>query len=143
MSDGSKNHDGDGQGQTAHDNAGGGALRAVSKLLLPGPRYIAAYMLALPVIVVAIASSGVEQTVSWAIALTWLGMAPAALYTRRAATLLPILSALFVGLSVTMLSFNSTAFVVDVTATAVMFLVSMPRHRGQTVAARTPSPVRG
>jgi hypothetical protein len=140
MSDGSKNHGGNVQGESTGSD--GGTLRSVSKLLLPGPRYIAAYLLALPVVVVAIASSGVEQTVSWAIALTWLVMAPTALYARRAAVLLPIVSALFVGLAVTMLSFNSTAFVVDVTATAVMFLVSVPRHWPNTVA-RTPSAVRG
>jgi hypothetical protein len=141
MSDGSKIHGGDMQARMSVADAEGGALHSVSKHL-PGPRYIAAYLLALPVIVVAIASSGVEQTVSWAIALTWLVMAPTALYARGAAILLPILSALFVGLAVTTLSFDSTAFVVDVTATAIMFLVSMPRHWPGTVAS-TPSTVRG
>jgi hypothetical protein len=96
--------------------------------LLPGPRYIAFYLLALPVFVMALSSTGVEQMVSALIAVTWLALTPIALYTRRAAVLLPIASALFLGLGVIMLSFDSAAFVVDVTTTVVMFLVSFPHQ---------------
>lgn len=109
--------------------------------LLPGPRYIASYLLALPVIVVASASSDAEQIVSWVIGLTWLVLAPTAMYVRGVAILLPIVSAIFLGLTVTLLGFNSTAFLVDVTATAIMFLVSLPRHWPHTVSG-SPSAVR-
>jgi hypothetical protein len=109
---------------------------------LPGPRYIAAYLLALPVIVVAFASTGADAFVSWAISLCWLVLAPTALYSRAAALALPILSALFLALTVTLLSFNSTAFIVDVTATAIMFLVSVPRHWSRAAVPRAPSPAR-
>ena len=149
FSDGSKNSDGDvrGKGNTAAiltadlaaaprrsstSSTSVASPPSVSKLL-PGPRYIAIYLLALPVIVVAFASSGVEQIVSGLIALTWLVLAPVALYARRAAMVLPITSALFLGLAIMVLSFDSAAFVVDVTATAIMFLVSVPRQWPQPV----------
>lgn len=132
MSDGSK---------IGHHGFADGTKTPVWKLL-PGPRYIASYLLALPVIVVASASSGAEQVVSWAIALTWLVLAPTAMYVRRAAIFLPIVSALFLGLTVTLLAFNSTAFLVDVTATAIMFLVSLPRHWPHSVSS-APSAARG
>jgi hypothetical protein len=147
FSDTSKNSDGDIQGKmnaaairmglpaaTTTSSASVKAPRSVSQLL-PGPRYIAIYLLALPVIVVAFASSGMDQMVSGLIALTWLVLAPVALYARRAAMLLPITSALFLGLAIMMLSFDSAAFVVDVTATAIMFLVSVPRNSSQPVAS--------
>ena len=100
---------------------------AISKLLA-GPRYIAIYLLTLPVVAVAFASSGWEQVVSGLIAVTLLVLAPAALYARWAAMALPIASALCLALGVLMLPFNSAAFVVDVVATAVMFLFSFPGH---------------
>lgn len=111
---------------------------SVSKFL-PGPRYIAIYMLALPVIVVAFSSSGVEQAISGLIALTWLVLSPLALFSRRAAMFLPIASAGFLAAAVLLLSFNSAAFVVDVTATVVMFLVSVPRQWPQATAAPAPA----
>lgn len=107
---------------------------SVSKFL-PGPRYIAIYMLALPVIVVAFSSSGVEQAISGLIALTWLVLSPLALFSRKAAMFLPIASAGFLAAAVLLLSFNSAAFVVDVTATVVMFLVSVPRQWPQAQVA--------
>lgn len=94
-----------------------------------GPRYIAIYMLALPVIVVALASSGRQQLVSGLIAASWLVLAPMALYSRRAALVLPFVSALFVAVATQVFDFNSAAFVVDVTAAVLMFLVSFPRQR--------------
>jgi hypothetical protein len=146
LADGSKNSDGDVQGRLnaavlRHELPQAKRTSASMSIasppsvtkLLPGPRYIAIYLLALPVIVVAFASSGVEQMVSGLIALTWLVLAPVALYARRAAMLLPITSALFLGLAIMVLSFDSAAFVVDVTATAIMFLVSVPRQWPQQV----------
>jgi hypothetical protein len=103
--------------------------------LLPGPRYIAFYLLALPVFVMALASTGVEQLVSALIAVTWLALTPIALYTRRVALLLPIASAVFLGVGVLTLSFDSAAFVVDVTTTVVMFLVSFPHQWPKNVGA--------
>ncbi len=105
----------------------GGGLVASGARTLSGPRYLASYLLALPVIVVALASTGVDQLVSGAIALSWLVLAPTALYSRRAAQILPYLSFVFLGLALLLLRFSSLAFVVDVTATVIMFLVSMPR----------------
>jgi hypothetical protein len=105
----------------------GGEIPASGPRTLSGPRYLASYLLALPVIVVTLASTGVEQVVSGAIALSWLVLAPTALYSRRAAQILPYLSFVFLGLALLLLRFSSVAFVVDVTATVIMFLVSMPR----------------
>lgn len=155
FSDGSRGSDGDEQGKmdaamgmemgrrTPTTSTSGIAVASPPRpsRFLPGPRYIAIYLLALPVIVVAFASEGMEQIVSGLIALTWLVLAPVALYARRAAMLLPITSALFLGLAIMMLSFDSAAFVVDVTATAIMFLVSVPRQWAQPVPA-SPSTVR-
>jgi hypothetical protein len=145
FSDGSKNqgghvHEGRNRGHTGAHRPTPRQLAAVTSplsvsKLLPGPRYIAFYLLALPVIVVAFASSGVEQIVSGLIAVTWLVLAPIALYARRAAMVLPIASALFLGVALVTLSFASGAFVVDVTATTVMFLVSLPRQWSQSMAA--------
>jgi hypothetical protein len=123
---------------------GGAASPTVGPAVLSGPRYLASYLLALPVMVVALATTGVDQIVSGSIALAWLVLAPTALYSHRAAQILPILSFVFLGLAIVLLSFSSVAFVVDVTATAIMFLVSMPRpkHReGHHVhPGPTPSP---
>jgi hypothetical protein len=96
--------------------------------ILPGPRYIATYLLALPVIVVALASTGRAQLVGGLIAVFWLVLSPVALYARWAALLLPVASAVFLVLSVVLLDFNSAAFVVDVTIAAAMALVSFPRR---------------
>jgi hypothetical protein len=157
LSDASKNSDGDVQGKinvAAAMRMGlspaprtSSSSRSITSppsasQLVAGPRYIAIYLLALPVIVVAFASSGTDQMVSGLIALTWLVLAPVALYVRRAAMLLPITSALFLGLAIMMLSFDSAAFVVDVTATAIMFLVSVPRQWSQSVAASSASTAR-
>lgn len=114
------------------------APRTVSKLL-PGPRYISIYLLALPVVVVAFASTGWAQIVSGLIAMTWLVLAPVALYARWAAMVLPLASALFLALGVLVLPFNSAAFVVDLVAAAIMMLVTFPRAEPQI---RSPSPRR-
>jgi hypothetical protein len=124
--------DGDRQRQTRESQqkivGGQGDERVASGArTLSGPRYLASYLLALPVIVVALASTGVDQLVSGAIALSWLVLAPTALYSRRAAQILPYLSFVFLGVALLLLRFSSVAFVVDVTATVIMFLVSMPR----------------
>ena len=108
-----------------HDGAAG-SPRVVSRLS-PGPRYISIYLLALPVVVVAFASTGWGQFVSGLIAITWLVLAPLALYARWAAMVLPLASALFLALGVLVLPFNSAAFVVDLVAAAVMMLVTFPR----------------
>jgi hypothetical protein len=117
-----------------------GELTASGPRTLSGPRYLASYLLALPVIVVTLASTGVDQVVSGAIALSWLVLAPTALYSRRAAQVLPYLSFVFLGLALLLLRFSSVAFVVDVTATVIMFLVSMPRpDHGHAPSAVHPS----
>jgi hypothetical protein len=116
--------------------------RTSGPTVLSGPRYLASYLLALPVMVVALATTGVDQIVSGSIALAWLVLAPTALYSHRAAQILPILSFVFLGLAIVLLSFSSVAFIVDVTATAIMFLVSMPRpkHREGDHVQPGPSP---
>jgi len=102
--------------------------------LLPGPRYIALYLIALPAAVVALASSGRAQLVSGLIAALWFAGAPAALFSRTAAKALPVVSAFFLVVTVLTLPFNSIAFATDLTTTVVMFLVSFPRPKQRHLA---------
>lgn len=120
---------------TGGRQAGSAAAARVVSRLLPGPRYISIYLLALPVVVVAFASTGWGQIVSGLIALTWLVLAPVALYARWAAMVLPLASALFLALGVLVLPLNSAAFVVDLVAAAIMMLVTFPRAEPQVRVA--------
>jgi hypothetical protein len=95
----------------------------------PALGYIASYLLALPVIVVAASSSGTASIVSGLLAVAWLVLAPLALYSARLSRVLPLVPAVFAALTLTLLPFDSAAFVVDVTATVVMFLGCFPRAR--------------
>jgi len=103
--------------------------RSRTDLLTPGPRFLALYLLALPVAVVAFASVGRAQLLSGFFAAVWLVVAPLALFSPRAAKLLPAAGAAFLLLSVALLPFNSFAFVVDLWAGLAMLVSSAPRHR--------------
>ena len=96
----------------------------------PAAGYIASYLLALPVIVVAVSSSGKAETIiSGLLAAAWLALAPLALFSQRLSRVLPLVPAAFACLALALLPFNSAAFVVDVTAAVVMALSCVPRAR--------------
>jgi hypothetical protein len=112
-------------------DGGTATVRAVSfpGLLAPGPKFLALYLLAVPVAVVAFASVGPARYLSAIVAATWLALAPVALYAKWAAILLPVAGGAFLLLSAALLPFNSFAFVVDLWAALAMLISSAPRHR--------------
>jgi hypothetical protein len=85
-------------------------------------------LLALPVAVVAMASSGIAQRAGALIAGAWFVLVPSALYNRWVTLALPAASGTFLVLTVAFLPFNSPAFVVDFWASAALFLLSLPRR---------------
>ena len=97
--------------------------------LLPGPKYLARYLLALPATVMCAASVGSAQLISGLVAATWLVLAPVALHARWASRLLPICSGAYLAATILFLPFSSAVFAVDLTSTVVMFVVSFPSGR--------------
>lgn len=85
----------------------------------------------LPILVAlvgALASTGIPQLVSALMAVAWLVLAPAALFNRWAARLLPLVSASFLFVSILVLPFNSPAFIGDVWSALAMALLTLPRR---------------
>lgn len=97
--------------------------------LRAGPRFAVVCVPILIALVTAMASTGIPQYVSALMATSWIVLAPAALFSRWVARLLPIASASFLFLALLTLPFNSPAFISDVWAALTMSLLTLPRQQ--------------
>ncbi|HEX3697663.1 MAG TPA: hypothetical protein VH374_19985 [Polyangia bacterium] len=102
--------------------------------LRAGPPMIVVGVPILVAAVGAMASTGTAQFVSGLMAGVWAVMAPAALFSRWTARLLPLISTAFLCLSILALPFNSAAFIGDVWAALAMALLTLPRPRRTPIA---------
>ena len=98
-----------------------------SGFLLTGPKFPILFLAALPAAVVALSSQGPAQQLSALISIAWFSLVPIALFERWVGLALPVIAAAFLVATLVVLPFGSTALTVDACATAVMFILSLPR----------------
>jgi hypothetical protein len=111
----------------------GGAPTTAAEALGAGGRitlmFLAPFVIAVPLLAVALASSGVAAALGSALVATWVALTVGGLHAPWAKKWLHLAGGLFVVLTLALLPFNSLAFVFDFWAAVVMFVSSASRQR--------------